>query len=293
MLDYFQKILEKARKRRDIVFKEYPLEYSSGTFPFFRFSSTNISPQDHIVLIAAGIHGDERCGPYTLQEHFEDIFDHAHSKGVKIIMYPLRNPSGYEKNTRYNCEEDMGSGGIGNNDFLRYISWEGIVSDQVKANQSFHHWEYADDPALGIRLTLEDQLLLNLLRKEPWGQIKEALDLHQDHLTEYLKPGAYHYSLDPSTDAYLPILKEISTVVPILTRTPIDGGFLEKDSEELFFTDDRGFIKRHDGSFDDLCHRLGVPHVVTAETSGEIPLVKADHVNLAWIKGMIDIVNRE
>jgi len=296
MLDYFQELLGKAERRRDLEIQEHPLKYSKGTFPFYRFSSTNILPEDNLVLIAAGIHGDERCGPHTLNEHFDEIWDHAQEQGVKLIMYPVRNPSGYSVNQRFNIDEDRGDHGIGNNDSLRYLLLNGNLRDELKREKKFLKWYWADDPRLELRLTAEDTLLLKLAHKELWTQIKGVLDLHQDHLTEYLRLGAYHYSPNPNTDAYLPILTKISGIVPILTNTPIDGGFREEEDPErndLFYTDNRGFISRHDGSFDDLVYRLGVPHVVTVETSGEIPLPKADQVNLEWIKGMIDLIAKK
>jgi hypothetical protein len=294
MLDYFDPLIEQAQRRKGILFQEYSLQYPSGTFPYFRFCSAEISAQDKILLLASGIHGNERCGPYTLQKHFSEIFESAHEKGVRVVMYPLRNPSGYTLNQRFNCEKDMGDSGIGNNDCLRYQLSDHSWVDDLRGRE-YRQWRWADDPRFNLTLTAEDSLFLRLLHQEPWEQIKATLDLHQDHLTEYLKPGAYHYSPSRDTDPYLHILENIAQIVPILTNTPIDGGHVEVPGfeEDLFYTDERGFISRHDGSFDDLAYLMGVPHAISNETSGEIPLEKADQVNMVWIKGMIDMISKE
>ncbi|MFH0701003.1 MAG: hypothetical protein V2A62_01045 [Candidatus Woesearchaeota archaeon] len=294
MLEYFNQLLPKVEKRKDILTQEYTLEYPSGNFSYYRFSSADISAKDNVVLIAAGIHGDERCCPYTLNEHFEEIFDYAHSKGIKLVMYPLRNPSGYALNQRFNIENDRGDKEIGNNDCLHYQLEDGRWVDGLEG-RNYLKWCWADDPILGLALTTEDRLFLQLLHREPWNQIQAVLDFHQDHLTEGLKPGAYHYSPNKNTEPYATIVSQIQEIVPLITDTLIDGGYKEDEDSAAnqFYTDHRGFISRHDGSLDDLAYRLGIPHAISAETSGEISLHLADQVNMIWIKGMIDLVAAE
>ena len=58
-------------------------------------------------------------------------------------------------------------------------------------------------------------------------------------------------------------------------------------------TDREGFIVRHDGTFGDLMHRLGVAYSVTAETTGKTPIDTACRVNWLWIKGLIDMVAKK
>ena len=41
-------------------------------------------------------------------EYLTEIFERAHEAGIKLIVYPLGNPSGFDRGTRYNIDNDKG-----------------------------------------------------------------------------------------------------------------------------------------------------------------------------------------
>ena len=60
---FTEEILSSLSKRSDVVCNTYPLRYKRGDYDFIRISSSIIKPDDKVMLIAAGIHGDEIAGP--------------------------------------------------------------------------------------------------------------------------------------------------------------------------------------------------------------------------------------
>ncbi|MBI2450475.1 MAG: succinylglutamate desuccinylase/aspartoacylase family protein [Candidatus Nealsonbacteria bacterium] len=274
--DFYSKLLSSLKNRKDIVIKKYKLHYKKGKYDFLRIASEEIMPMDKIIMIRAGIHGDEIAGPITILDHANEIIDLIHDNGLKIILYPLGNPSGFEIRTRYNA--DYKDGDSCNNDFLRYELEHGLLVETIGDNVRFEKWHWLSDVAeeLRIKLPAETKLMHRLLKKDPLSQISGFVDLHQDFKTPGLgMAAAYHYSFD-GLEAYENIVKCIEEIAPLL-------------SDEIG-ADERGFIIEHDGSLDDLMHRLGVKYCVTCETTGATPLDIACQVNLIWIKGIADLV---
>src|SRR5262245_12763371 len=105
-------------RRDDARLERHPLHYRAGTWEILRVASASIDTIDRVLLIQAGIHGDELAGPITLARHLDQIFDRAHRAGLGLIIYPLANPSGFDRKTRYGADHQHGD--PGNADFLRY-----------------------------------------------------------------------------------------------------------------------------------------------------------------------------
>ncbi|OGH76799.1 MAG: hypothetical protein A2469_00540 [Candidatus Magasanikbacteria bacterium RIFOXYC2_FULL_40_16] len=301
-IEPFHKLMKDLSNRVDIEIDEKNLAYKKGSFPFFRIASKNISPTDKVVLIRAGIHGDEISGPLTILRHASQIIDYAHANGVKLIIYPIGNPSGYALGLRYNIDNE--NYGCGNNDFLRYELEDGrLVDDLGKNPQPFTRWFWSSEVA-GVSLPLETAVMHKYLREiAPLKQIRAVIDLHQDYLTPGAEPSAYFYPFGELSD-YLPLVEKARTVTPILNNSPIGAGFQTKidaqgkviksgAGEQDMFTDDDGFIVRYDGSLTDLFWRLGAKYCVAVETTGATPLDDAIQVNLIWILGLIDLTARE
>ncbi len=299
--EYRAQLLGALGERPDVRVDEFPLRHGCGEFSFLRLASANIGPLDRLVFIRAGIHGDETAGPLTLLEHADEIIDLINGAGLKTVIYPLGNPSGFERGIRYNCDNDSGS--VGNNDHLRYELEDGSLVDDLGVGRPMRSWLWSSDPKAGARLPAETKLQHDLLRRDPLDRAVICLDLHQDRISAGLPPAAYHYAFGDLA-RYRGIVAKIGEIVPVLKNAPIGAGFHVKvdaagrvvsddsGTAAAARTDDSGFIDRHDGSLPDLFFRLGVPHCVTVETTGATPLEKAIEVNMVWLRGLVELAAR-
>ena len=261
-----------------------------------RIASKTIGLADKVVVIRGTIHGDEMAGALTILNYFAELVDYAHGRGIKLIIYPLGNPSGFEKGIRYNADNDKGEG---NNDFLRYEMADGSYEGDLGVGKPFKRWLMSDAPELAIHLPLEAKVIQELVRKDPLDQVVAAIDLHQDYLTEGLPPCAYHYAYG-DLSPLRPIADKIALVVPLLKYFDVDAGYGEQIDERGrdvptvagggILSDENGFIIRHDGTFSDFFYRRGAKYSVTTETSGAMLIETACLVNWSWIRGIIDLL---
>lgn len=278
----------------------YEMADEKNEYPYVMLRSRVILPGERILLIRCAIHGDEPAGSMTVYEHLKEIFDYARERGVKVVIFPLDNPSGFEKRTRYNMEGDSGDGG--NNDFIRYEMEDGTYSGDLGTGNAFKAWHWASEPPLHIRLPKETQMLHRELKKLPVGQVRGVIDIHQDNYIVY--PGAYGYAF-PDTRRYARIVSEIESFTRVFKNEHIDSGYLNGPSyiateagqdgrivpdEFDPVTDERGFIVRHDGTLPDLFFHLGAEHCITIETTTCSPPEVCDRVNMAWIRGTLDLI---
>jgi hypothetical protein len=293
---YIKAIIKKLPTIPNVRFCAYNLQYKKGAYLFPRLQSAVINKKDKVVLLTAGVHGEEISGPLTILNHLSEIINQIHQSGFKFICYPLRNPSGFEKGQRYNIDKDRGA--AGNNDFIRYKLSDGTITDDLKDKKSYQKWYWSSDKRLNINIPAETKLLHFLLKKDLQKNIVACLDLHQDFLTPKIRTGAYHYAFGKNK-IYAPIINKIKKIVPVLSNMWIGAGYniSQKEAsrrvvkpEEAMLSDDLGFIDRHDGCLTDLIYRLGVKHSVTTETTGATPIDKAIKVNMLWIKGLINLL---
>jgi len=279
----FYKKLFESLNRKDIIIKKYKLHYKNGDFDFLKISSKNIRPKDKIIMLCAGSHGEEISGPLTILKYGNEIIDYARENGLKVIIYPLINPSGFESRVRYNVDRDEGE--AGNNDFVRYELKNGKIVDDLRGGNSFKKWYWSSDKKFKIKLPRETQLLHRLLKKDPLSQVVAAIDLHQDCITKTKISAAYHYAYG-ELGIYNHIIEKLQKILPIFKNRNIGAGY---DGDALK-SDKNGFIVRHDGSWPDLMYRVGTKYCITVETTGKTPLNLAYQVNLIWIFGIIDII---
>jgi len=282
--EFYNILLKKIQDRHDIKIKKYKLRYKNGTFDFLKIISRGIKPKDKIILIRAGIHGEEIAGPLTILNYINRIIDYAHKRNIKLIIYPLGNPSGFEINVRYSIDNASNKSCDANNDFLRYELESGKIVDDIQNSNKFKNWYWSSDKKLGLKLTLENKLMHQLLKKDPPAQVVAALDLHQDYITENVGPAAYYYSYGDLA-IYKKIIEKIKKIAPVLKNKYISAG-----EPSPMKSDENGFIVRHDGSLTDLFDRLGAKYSVTVETTGATPIKKACKVNLIWIFGILDLI---
>ncbi len=303
--DYIQRLRQEVEGRSDATLTPYAtVAYKKGTelvsYDLFKIASKDIEPKDSVLLIRACIHGNEPAGALTIGRYISEMFTYAHERGVKLIVYPLDNPSGFEHQTRYNFEDD--SGACGNNDFLRYTLANGEVVDDLGTGNNFASWHWSSAPEFSIVLPKETAALHAELKHIPLEQVRGVIDFHQDNYIMY--PGAYWYGF-PDTKRYENIVEEIEKTVRVFKNEHIDSGFLNGPSytadkagpdgtsvPDAFdpVTDERGFIERHDGTLPDLFYRLGAQHCITVETTTSLSEEAVDRVNMAWVRGVVDLL---
>ncbi len=281
---FTKKLVKSLRKRKDIAISHHFLKYKRKSYIFTRITSKIINPNDKIILISAGIHGEEIAGPITLLKYLNLIIDHAHSNGLRVIIYPIINPYGFEKGTRHQPNSKEEKEGIDINNFLRYILDDGTITDDLKEQNVYKEWIWSSDERLKLKLREETKLLHFLLKQEPLNQVVAAIDLHQDYLTKDAPPAAYHYIYGDSV-VYTNIYRKIEKITPLLSNRLIDAGYTNGG----MMSDANGSLIRYDGSLSDLLQRIGVKNVVTVETTGKTPLDKACMVNLEWILGLVNL----
>ena len=285
---YNRNFLSSLRNRRDITVTQHNLNYENESHKFLRIVSKKIRPDDKVVLISAGMHGEELAGPITLQKYLNCILDYIHARNFRVIIYPNMNPSGFEMGVRYNPEGERGEVGIDPNDFMRYVLKDGTVTSDLKDSNRFRKWRWSSDSKFDVILPPETKLLHCLLKRDPLRQVVAAIDLHQDFITFNASPAAYQYLYDDSR-VYAEILQKIEAIVPLMSNTYIDAGYLNGGLR----SDAYGSLIRYDGTLSDLMQRMGVRYTVTVETTGATPLDKACEVNLAWIKGITDLIYKD
>ena len=281
LVEFNAELKKLAAARQDIEIKRHRLEHRTVKYDFFRIASKGIKPNDKIMLIRAGIHGDEVAGPLTIIRYFNRMFDYAHKHGVKLIIYPLGNPAGFDAGQRYN--NDYSDGQRANNDFIIYELDNKTFTDDIGRGRKYKRWYWSSDSRLNHDLPAETALMHTLLKRDPLASIVAALDLHQDRISPFNGAAAYHYAFG-DLSAYGKIAEKINKTVTVAARKMISAG-----QASGMRTNEQGFIVRHDGTLGDLLHRLGVIYAVTAETSGRTPRDKAFQVNWLWIKGLIDL----
>ncbi len=278
---YYAELKKLAAARQDIKLERHRLKHRALEYDFFRIASSGITQNDKIILIRAGIHGDEVAGPMTIIEYFDRMFDYGHKRGLKLIVYPLGNPAGFDAGQRYNtdCSDGLGA----NNDFLRYERNNGKLTGDIGRGGKFKRWYWSSDRRLKLDLPAETILMHKLLKRDPLESVVAAVDLHQDHISPFNRAAAYHYAFG-DLSVYGRIVDRVKKTVPVIAHKMISAG-----QSSAMRTNKKGFIVRHDGTLGDLLYRLGVNYCVAPETTGKTPLDKACLVNWVWIKGLIDL----
>ncbi len=216
------------------------------------------------LTITAGFHGDEVAGPLTLLEHLDDVVAYARARHVGLEIFPCLNPSGFTDGTRYNR-----SGEKPNNDFLRYEVFPGSWIDVLPKDQKFlRHELFRGGPK-------ETRALRAELEQLPAPAA--ALDIHQDPWIGGAQSYVYAFG---DRAAYLPLLASAERSLPLMREAEVDVGV---------YTDADGLIEHHDGSVTDYMFRRGVPFTAAIETTTAAARDACDGVNLAWIRGFIDL----
>jgi hypothetical protein len=263
--------------------------HKAGAYPLVRITDRHPSRnRGGIFLLTAGIHGTEVAGPLTIQNRFAEIIELTRKVGLQLVCYPLMNPSGYDNGTDRNIDGDGGD--AGNNDFLRFLLENGVWTWQPPADQSvkIEKWCWSSEPEVGERQPAETALMHKFLRNEDWQNMKVALDIHQDNLTQGLPDGAYQYPFG-DVSRYNGIINQVRTLTTVLGD--YDFRFNRDNPNDVVRSDQNGCIVQHDGSLSDLAYHYKVPYALTIETVGATPLQTAIEVNMIWIRGLCELAN--
>lgn len=265
------------------------VRHKAGAWPFVRIADARPGLNNGILLLTTGIHGTEVVGPFTIRDRFAEILACARVAGLQLILYPLVNSSGWDKDTDLNIDGDGGDAEC-NNNFLSYRLPDGTWIWKLPDNYDGPWWwEWSSDPAVGQRLPAEIALMHQFLKEEDWPNVKITLDIHQDNLTPGAPAGAYQYPFG-DVSRYNGIIEQIRPLVTILGN--YDFRFNRNDPNDVARSDHNGCITNfHDGSLSDLAHRIGVPHALTIETTGATPLQTAIEVNMTWIRGLCKLAS--
>jgi len=73
----------------------------NNEFPLFRVVINATSPAKRTVCFSAGIHGEEPAGPFAVLRFLETCNLNAF-KNVRVILFPIANPSGFDRGVRRN-----------------------------------------------------------------------------------------------------------------------------------------------------------------------------------------------
>ncbi len=291
-VSFLEKIVSKMKARSDVRVSEYgrvshkDKSSQSLTLPLIKIESKKKYSKE--MVITAGFHGDEIAGPLTLLRYCDVLFDMAHRSNIKLSMYPLVNPSGFDLRKRYNHKNE-----IGNNDFMRYFI-NGEQVDNLGSCIHYFPWNWNQD--ISVVVPEETMHLRKNIRLISFEKVSAFLDLHQDCFQEGLFSYAYVFG---EKKEYISIMNQIREYAHLLVNKPIEEGqntpenisklpsSIAKEISSSPLSDDYGMVVRHDGSIQDLFCRMGVPYSATVETTTDLPLEYAYAVNMIWITGLL------
>lgn len=230
-----------------------------------------------ILLIRAGVHGDEISGPMTLLDQLDVLVGLAEDRGLGLIIYPLANPEGFENGTHGSSSPKKGD------DFVRYEDQDDFKGKSDSEEDEDVDWKFTWDADPSCEVSQETAVMMKEFHKLPWDQIVAFVDLHQDYGepgTPVRPPETYCYVYGDRED-YRHLAKAASEIVPF---------YKDKPSNTVERTDEYGMIVSNDGTFADACNRMGVSLNVVVETTGKTPLEDAIRVNMVWLEGVMDMV---
>lgn len=310
LYEHYEKVVE---ERPELTVNNFTLDYSFGgrstakEFRFLEVATKDLSKTDNVLLIRAGIHGEERYSAVVLALVFSEVAAYAKEKRVGLITWPAANPWGLEIWQRYNPEYNRllkrGEPFSGNDDAIRYQlangRWVSILNNRPRKVK----WEWADRVAK--RLPVESQFALDytrelinrgMLGEEKLGsgpRIKAVFDGHNDHIgeNEFEEPddglparGCYLYSFGQGQHFQKPFRKA-EKIVPVIRSKRIDSGDGGKAYVNRY-----GEAIKYQGAWTELMWRLGAKYVVALETRDGNEVGEDKEIVLAFLKHLVDLV---
>lgn len=271
--DYLDHLRQQVPEK---LLREYGVVWELGkAYPLLCLDA----PARRNLVVTAGFHGEEPCGPLLFAWHAKEIVEYARTKEVGLRVYPCVNPSGFETGTRYNL-----SGEKPNNAVMEYEIEPGRWVGEMPPGQHHENGRVQQQPWPKETWALVQDLIL---ARPPSPPALALLDIHQDDevppesVYAYVFGGRYRYGL---------VMEEMARacVGEPLRHTQIDGRVADS---HVIVTDGDGLCEYHDGSISAWSWALGgVVYTATLETSSQSTLTRAVGVNLLWVKAFIDLV---
>ena len=72
-------------------------------FKLVKFSN-NLANNFPLIVIMAGCHGEEPASVLAIFKYYKSIAEFAKKQGVNLVIYPLVNPWGFDRNERFNSK---------------------------------------------------------------------------------------------------------------------------------------------------------------------------------------------
>ncbi len=193
-------------------------------------------PENPRVLLSAGIHGDEPAGPHSVlslllswnESPISSLF-----QGINLDLFPLINPSGFEKMTRENAEK-------------------------IDLNREFAKGH----PALEIRLLMDD---LRNKRYDLSVEFHEDIDARGFYLYEHFPEKRNPFA--PSIISRLESEKLTILKDPVIEGMPARNGIIHPGQGRK-----RSHFRRHGWPMAIYMFRHGTPRTITLETPTMAPL---------------------
>jgi len=208
------------------------------------------------LIITSGFHGEEFNGPISLLSIFDEAARYARGRGIRLVVYPCVNPSGFDLHKRYNASNEMQ-----NNDFLRYKLPNGnlVGTLQKDEEENFVAFKIVEPKAKEARCLKRDALKYRV----PLG----VLDIHQQKGS--LDTGDFYAYIFDLRPVYKKIMDKIKKLAKMAKNDPAVN--FEDGRKVYYKIDNDGFVVIRDGTFTDMFHRLGSKYAVAAETNTTLP----------------------
>ncbi|OGM10516.1 hypothetical protein A2Z67_02850 [Candidatus Woesebacteria bacterium RBG_13_36_22] len=207
------------------------------------------------VLIAAGFHGEEVAGPFSVLKFLEEA-DDLELAEVNFTFLPCVNPIGFNRNTRY-------------------------ARSGEKTNAGFCHHKNGDILSVEGQILMENIDFIKEMSKDGF------LSLHEDVDSE--KFYTYIYSF-PKVKRALSFAEAIRNEEANYFET-IENGTKMNEGNDPEAIAVNGIIQNHcDGSFEDFLAHEGIIRTVATETPGKgIALEKRVEVCTVLIRKFVEL----
>jgi hypothetical protein len=199
--------------------------------------SKDISEGESVLVLRANVHGREISSGIGIVSKLDEIAEYAHSHGVKLVILPMGNPSGYETMNYRNIEVtekrlDLAPDYPGNNVSCSYIvattspdgtRTEREVGDIGDAKTTLDEttglpfevvgWKSALENSYAKNLPNEARAALEAVADLNLSDVKGCIDFHADHFS--VLPTSYQYGFTTDTGKYAPIIEKVNEVVTV------------------------------------------------------------------------------
>jgi hypothetical protein len=261
-------------------YREY-LQSKGAKFKYFGYGTVDgedlfkiVTPGEKRLTLISGVHGEEKDGPITIADKYEEIADYAGRAGVGLNIYPMVNPYGW-------CEGERNASNGDKTNLLAEYWFEDSWVDELPPSVSFAEIRVAK---MGARCA---QFLYNDIRNNPTPL--GMLDIHQDSDLNDMGSLNKQYAYVYNRPMYYEIADRAARFLD-----PAVGDSVELNGVEEAVVDEYGLVGFNyiDCTTQGLHRWMGCKNSVTIESAIGSMYGLVHQFNLTWIKGMIDLVKK-